>query len=331
MTPAHEVDDARPQTGGEAAGEARLAGGALAGRLLHLMRPAQWAKSAFVLIGPAYGYADMEAGWGQVLPPALLAAAAFALISSACYVFNDILDAEQDRAHPRKRLRPIASGAVTPRQGGMLAIGLTIAAGTLLLLIPPAQRAWTALWIGVYVANVTLYSAALKHVLIADVMGLALGFVIRVMAGCAAVGITPSVWLLNSTLFLAMFLAFGKRLGERRTLREGATAARSVQREYTSSLLQMAVVVTAVATLVNYTSYVQTQVEEVGRGFEVFWLTVLPATYGLFRCIVLLDSGRYDDPTELATHDRPFQASALLFAAVSAAAIWWFRMGGPAP
>jgi decaprenyl-phosphate phosphoribosyltransferase len=302
----------------------------LAASLLRLMRPAQWAKSAFVLIGPAYGYADMETGWREVALPALLAAVAFSLVSSACYIVNDILDAEQDRAHPRKRRRPIASGAVSPAQGAALAIVLAVGAGVCLWFIPAPARAWTAAWVAAYVANVTLYSAVLKHVLIADVMGLALGFVLRVMAGCAAVGIVPSVWLLNCTLFLAMFLAFGKRLGERRTLGEGATAARTVQRDYTTSLLQMAVVVTAVATLVNYTSYVQTQVERVGQGFEIFWLTVLPATYGLFRCIVLLDAGRYDDPTELATHDRPFQGASLAFAALSAAAIWWFRMQGAA-
>lgn len=298
--------------------------------VIRLVRPAQWAKSGFVLVGPAYGIADMEAGWREVVVPAALAAIAFALISSACYVVNDILDAEQDRAHPRKRRRPIAAGDLTPAQGAVVSIALALLAGVCLWFIGRPERAWVAGWAAAYVVNVMAYSSLLKRLLIADVMGLALGFVLRVMAGCAAVGILPSVWLLNCTLFLAMFLAFGKRLGERRTMGDDAAAARHVQRNYTTSLLQMAVVVTAVATLVNYTSYVQTQVERVGQGFEIFWLTVLPATYGLFRCIVLLDAGRFDDPTELATHDRPFQAAALVFAAMTGAAIWWFRMQGGA-
>jgi len=313
-----------------AASDAPPGGRSFLSSALRLVRPAQWAKSGFVLVGPAYGFADMEADWRTVVVPAALAAVAFALISSACYIVNDILDAEQDRAHPRKRRRPIASGDITPGQGAAVSIGLAVVAGVCLWFIGAPERAWAAAWAAAYVVNVMVYSALLKHLLIADVMGLALGFVLRVMAGCAAVGIIPSVWLLNCTLFLAMFLAFGKRLGERRTMGDDAPAARLVQRNYTTNLLQMAVVVTAVATLVNYTSYVQTQVERVGQGFEIFWLTVLPATYGLFRCIVLLDAGRYDDPTELATHDRPFQASSLAFAGLTAGAIWWFRMQGGA-
>lgn len=294
--------------------------------LLRLMRPTQWSKSVFVLIGPAYGYPDMHTPWPGVLVPALLAAVAFALASSCCYVINDILDAEQDRAHPRKRTRPVASGAVSPAQAYVLSVALLLAAGGTLLLIPQAVRGWVGVWIGLYVLNVCLYSLVLKHVLIADVMCLALGFVLRVVGGCAAVGIVPSIWLLNCTLFLAMFLAFGKRLGERRTMGQDAPAARQVLREYTSSLLQMAVVVTGVATLVTYTGYVQMQAEHYGPAFTMFWLTVLPATYALFRCIVLLDGGRYDDPTVLATHDRGFQAGALLFALMTGTLIWRFRI-----
>jgi decaprenyl-phosphate phosphoribosyltransferase len=314
---------------------------------LKLCRPVQWSKSAFVLIGPAYGLRDVVARGdpvGPVIMDTLLAAAAFALASSGCYVLNDLSDRVADRAHPRKRRRPIAAGLVNPRQALALAVGLFVLAGLLVLLVGADTRGWVALTAGLYVANVMLYSAYFKHKVIADVMSLALGFVLRVMGGCAAAGVEPSVWLLNVTFFLSMFLAFGKRLGERRTLsREpgsrdarggsvsggsagsdaGAVAHRRVQAGYTDTLLQMAVVVTAVSTLLTYGSYVQSQSLQYVLGFNLLWLTMLPAFYGLFRCIVKVEQGVYDDPTELAVHDRGFQVAALAFVCLSLGIMVW--------
>lgn len=289
--------------------------------LLRLARPAQWAKSAFVLIGPLYGLRDIEHTGltiEQVGVRALLAAAAFALASSACYVVNDLVDRVADRSHPRKCRRPIAAGHVSPGQAVMWAAALGIGAAGLLASIGPPTVGWVALALGLYVLNVLAYSAWLKHVLILDVISLALGFVLRVMGGCAAVGIEPSTWLLNVTLFLSMFLAFGKRLGERKALAETGDAGRAVEHRkvqagYTDSLLQMAVVVTAGSTLLTYASYVQSLGSTHVVGFNLMWLTMLPAFYGMFRAILMLERGRYDDPTELAVHDRGFQASGALF------------------
>jgi 4-hydroxybenzoate polyprenyltransferase len=239
------------------------------------------------------------------------------------------MDAEADRAHPRKKRRPIASGAVKPAEGVALAASLILIAAVAVLLIPEnVARWWLAAILVIYAANVAVYSVFLKHHVIADVMSLSIGFVLRVFAGCVAIAVVPSVWLLNCTLFLAMFLAFGKRLGERRTLGAGAGAARRVQAAYTDDLLRMAVVVTGVATLMGYTIYVQAQ-EAYTYGFNLLWLTVLPATYVLLRVVVVIEQGRYDDPTELAVHDRGFQAGALVFAALTAALIWSFRLTPP--
>lgn len=296
--------------------------------LFRLARPTQWAKSVFVIVGPFYGMAEsgmplMETAWR-----ALVAAAAFSLISSACYVVNDILDAESDRVHPRKKNRPIAAGTISPGLGNAFAVVLTVLAALAVLLIPESgARMWLGITLAIYVLNVSAYSLVLKHHVIADVMSLSVGFVLRVFAGCVAVGITPSVWLLNCTFFLAMFLAFGKRLGERKTLGEDAGAARRVQSAYTNEMLRMSVVVTGVAALMGYTIYVQSQ-DAYQLGFNLLWLTVLPATYVLLRVVVVLEQGRYDDPTELAVHDRGFQAGTLVFGVLTAALIWRFRVGG---
>ncbi len=298
----------------------------LALSLLQLARPRQWAKSVFVLLGPLYGYADLNRPWIEVLVPALIAAAVFALVSSACYVVNDIVDAPYDRRHPRKARRPIASGVVTARQGAVFAGVLILGAAGLMLGLDRAVAPWVALAAGAYAANVAVYSLALKRIVMADVMCLSMGFVLRVMGGCAAVGIGPTSWLLNCTFFLAMFLSFGKRLGERRTMGGQAPAVRGVQRDYTDELLRMVVVVTAVATLITYAGYVQAHEKDYTRGFNLLWLTMLPATFGMLRCMVLLEHGDYDDPTELATRDRPFQLAVVVFGLVTLALIVALRL-----
>ncbi|MCA9293103.1 MAG: UbiA family prenyltransferase [Phycisphaerales bacterium] len=303
-----------------------------AAALIRLARPAQWSKSAFCLLGPFYGLRDLLRTGGDAMAiaqAAIVTAVAFALASSACYVINDIVDREADRLHPRKRTRPIASGQVPVKIAMVYAAALTAGGLASLVLLPEPMRWWTALALIAHVANVLLYSAWLKHVAIADVMSLALGFVLRMMGGCAAIGIEPTVWLLNVTFFLSMFLAFGKRLGERRVLLaaqvgkplaggEGlAVAHRKVQKAYSDAFLQMAVVVTGVMTLGTYALYVQSRPEAPVLGFNLLWLTILPATFGLFRAITALDSGLFDDPTELAWKDRAFQLAGALFVALT--------------
>lgn len=302
---------------------------------VRLARPHQWVKGVFILVGPLYG------GRLDQWLPILLTLAAFSLASSACYAANDINDRDADRAHPRKRRRPVASGAISvPAAWTYAALLLALSAAAVVALcivgprLPETARVLpgvsagvlVAIVLGVYVVNTMAYSVRVKHVVIADVMSLALGFVLRVLAGCAAVMIEPSGWLLNVTLFLAMFLAFGKRLGERRVLGDQAAAARGVQAGYTDDLLRMTVVVTAVACLITYAGYVQAQALRYTLGFNLLWLTMLPATYALLRAIVLMESGRFDDPTELASRDRPFQLAAGLFVLTTAALMTWMHL-----
>jgi decaprenyl-phosphate phosphoribosyltransferase len=298
--------------------------------LIRLARPAQWAKGAFVAVGPAYSVATgASLTWGMLIG-VLGAVLAFGFASSACYVFNDIRDRVADRTHPRKRNRPIAAGIVpvplasrfaTLLLGGAALSTLMALAGGLPGGHPLAGWGLLTLIVGVYLLSTTLYSIRFKHEPVLDVIILASGFVLRVLGGCAAAGVTPSTWLLNVVFFLAMFLAFGKRLGERRTMGAGASEARLVQSAYTDDFLRMAVVVTAVATLVTYAAYVQehaNRYEATIWAFNLLWLTMLPATYGLLRCIVLLERGEYDDPTELAAKDRPFQWSVAVFGLITA-------------
>lgn len=323
--------------GAEQEAERQAPSPAPGGRVLdfiRLARPHQWTKGGFVLIGPAFGLAFAEPGvtmlpLGQYVLSALGAFLVFGFSSSACYVLNDLKDREADRAHPRKRRRPLAAGRIGTVGALWWAAALIAMAGLATMLVAPQGRLWLTIAALVYLLNTTAYSLWLKHASVVDVLSLSAGFVLRVLGGCAAVLVEPSTWLLNCTLFLAMFLALGKRLGERRTMGSGAATVRGVQSAYTDEFLRMAVVVSAVATLVTYAGYVQDQAERFVFGFNLLWLTILPATYALLRCIVLVERGLYDDPTELAGRDRPFQAAVALYGAILVALIALSPSAGP--
>lgn len=319
---------------------AQKATGGVVGGLVRLMRLHQWSKGIFVLIGPLFALAD---GKLQSMDRAELALAVasvflgFCLAASGCYIFNDLADVERDRAHPRKCKRPLASGRVPVSIARVFGITILILSLVTVLGVPAELRLWVLGLLVLYIINVMLYSGGLKHIVIVDVLSLSSGFVIRVLGGCAAVGITPSTWLLNATLFLSMFLAFGKRLGERRHLGgdDAAMAARDVQQHYTDQMLRMFVVVTGVATLLTYTSYVQSRHDDYvytlasrqgsldeSFGFNLMWLTVAPATLALLRTITLLMRGRYDDPTELALKDNMVRLAGLIFVASTVVVLW---------
>jgi decaprenyl-phosphate phosphoribosyltransferase len=295
---------------------------------IRLARPMQWAKGAFVIVGPVYGLAIRDVSSALAVLGAFLA---FGFASSACYVHNDIRDRELDKAHPRKRHRPIAAGRISAGSAYAFFVVLLLLAGAMLVLVPDTapniwRRELLAGSLVLYIANVLAYSTWLKHKAVADVISLSIGFVLRVLGGCAAVAIIPSSWLLNVTFFVSMFLAFGKRLGERRTMGSAASTTRGVQLKYTDDLLRMAMVVTGVATLITYAQYVQSQSDLYTRGFNLLWLTMLPATYCLLRAMVKVEVGEYDDPTDMATRDRPFQLAVAVFGAITLGLILWLRV-----
>jgi decaprenyl-phosphate phosphoribosyltransferase len=335
--PPTQSDPPSPQEGSDASSGSD-SGSVLSG-LIRLMRLHQWSKGIFVLIGPLFAIAD---GKLNDMPRLELAMATgftflgFCLAASGCYIFNDLADVERDRAHPRKCRRPLASGQVPVGTAKIFGISLLVLSLGTVMGVPAGLRIWVLGLIILYIFNVMAYSAGLKHIVIVDVLSLSSGFVLRVLGGCAAVGITPSTWLLNATLFLSMFLAFGKRLGERRHMGsdEAATAARDVQQHYSDQMLRMFVVVTGVTTLLTYTGYVQSRETDYmsifasrpgsdgGFGMNLLWITVAPATLALLRTITLLMRGRYDDPTELALKDNMVRVAGLVFVASMVIVLW---------
>jgi 4-hydroxybenzoate polyprenyltransferase len=215
--------------------------------LIELSRPKDWAKNVFILMPLPFALAA-----GARIEPLsfFLGFVGFCLASSAVYSFNDAQDAERDRAHPKKRMRPIASGRISVGMAriwcGMLlaaSVGLTLASGQ------PAALLVTA----IYVALNLAYCLGAKHIPLVDVFLLASYYVLRVSLGCALVGVVPSNWLLLCSTMLALFLALAKRRGD---LALGlGTEHRPVLAGYNPGFLDQAMGIAAGTTLISYSLY----------------------------------------------------------------------------
>jgi 4-hydroxybenzoate polyprenyltransferase len=264
--------------------------------LIALLRPHQWLKSGFVLVGPLFGHAWADPHKAVL---ALLAFAAFCLVSSAIYVLNDIVDREQDRRHPGKRQRPLASGAVG--LPAAITTGLLCLGGGLALAFA-GGRALVAILAGYLLLNVA-YSLRLKHVVILDVFIIAAGFMLRLLAGTVGIGIVPSHWLLLCGLMLTLFLGFAKRRAELNVLLSESRGHRRVLEHYTAGMLDQFITLTATATVLAYSLYT-VSADTLGLHHTPWLIATVPfVVYGLMRYLFLLHrrDGGGDPASELLT------------------------------
>jgi 4-hydroxybenzoate polyprenyltransferase len=264
--------------------------------LIKLMRPHQWLKNGFVLAGLLFGHA-----WGDPvkLSQAMFAFAAFCMLASAVYVMNDIIDREQDRVHPKKRMRPLAAGTVSlPVAVALMVICLVTAA--VLVTVGGSQTPW--LFVSYFVINVA-YSFGLKHVVILDVFLISAGFMLRIFVGTIGIGIMPSNWLLLCGLLLTLFLGFAKRRAELEALDEGSADHRRVLDDYTVSLLDHFISIVAAGTLVSYALYTMSGETVAMHGTRQLVLTIPFVLYGMLRYLWRLHrrGGGGDPAQELLT------------------------------
>ncbi len=277
------------------------------GPLVRSLRPHQWVKNGFVLAPLVFG---RELSDPTALARAGLAVAAFCAASSAVYLVNDIRDREEDRHHPSKRRRPIASGALSVGAAGAAAGALFALAAALSLATGPAVAGVLAL----YALLNLLYSAGLKHVVILDVMIVAVGFVLRVLAGGLAVGVHVSSWLLLCTIFLALFLAFSKRRHEIVLLADGAAGQRRVLDQYSPAFLDQMINVVTASSVVSYALYAVSP--ETSQRYHSEWLiyTLPLVLFGIFRYLYLIYQAPDEkNPTEAILSDLPFLANLALW------------------
>lgn len=217
--------------------------------LLH--RPVQWIKNVVVLSALVFGG---QAGDPSQVARALVAVLAFCLVSSAGYIWNDVRDRERDRLHPEKRLRPIAARRIRPHTAMTWSVGLlTLGLGVSLLVSPLLLLA-----VGLYSGLMVTYTSRLKHISVLDVVVIALGFVLRAVAGAFAVDVPMSGWLLGCTFLLALFLGFGKRRSELVTLGDMAARHRPSLGGYSGPMLNRLLFATSRLTVIAYTAYAAT-------------------------------------------------------------------------
>ncbi len=283
------------------------------------LRPSQWTKNLIVFAALLFG--QRGGGPAFVDPPSIARAiAAFVIfcgLSGVVYLINDVADREKDRLHPLKRRRPIAAGAVSPSLA--IATAVVLAAGTLAGAY--ALRPAFALVSLAYVGLLALYSGPLKHVVIIDVLTIAIGFVLRAVAGGVAIDVRIDHWLLILTILLALFLALSKRRHELVMLADGATGHRPILEEYSPYLLDQMIAVVTASTLVTYV--ISTVSEETVQKYHTDYLglTLIFPLYGIFRYLYLVHQKEGGgSPSDMLLNDRPLLACVALWA-VSVAAI----------
>ena len=275
--------------------------------LIKTMRLRQWVKNVIVYAALVFD--------GKLFDPELFLKTtgiflAFCLLSSSVYILNDLVDMEKDRQHPRKRARPLASGQLDPRVATVTAAVLAIVA----IAGAFALSFWAGVILLVYLAQNFAYSFWLKNIVIIDVMVLAFGFLLRVMAGVAVVQVDNfSPWLYVCVTLLALFLGFGKRRQEIVLLEEGAGNHRSSLLEYNLPLLDQIIGMVVTATLVAYTFYSFDATTALAHSRML--LTVPFVFYFLTRYLYLVHVKHLGGaPDELLLEDRPLLINSVLWA-----------------
>jgi 4-hydroxybenzoate polyprenyltransferase len=263
------------------------------------LRPSQWTKNLLIFAGLMFGQRLTD------LHSVILASEAFIIfcaLSGVVYLINDIADREADAKHPVKRQRPIASGDLPVRVAVITALVL---GGTAL-----AAAYWIRPLFGVlatvYVLLQGIYSGPLKHIVIVDVLTIAIGFVLRAAAGAVAIDVAISHWLYVMTILLALFLALSKRRHELVLLSTGATGHRRILEEYSPYLLDQMIAVVTASTIVTYAVYTVSPETVQKFGTDYLGMTLPFPLYGIFRYLYLVHQKEGGgSPSEMLLTDRP--------------------------
>lgn len=284
--------------------------------LIRLMRPHQWVKNSFLFTGLIFGHA-----WHQPekIQAVLLAFAAFCLASSSVYVLNDLFDREEDKLHPTKRLRPIASGAVSVTQAWVLSASLAVVALTLAWTANPPVAAYVLAYLVLNIA----YTLRLKHIVILDIFCISAGFMLRILAGTDGVNIPPSNWLLFCGLWATLFLGFIKRRAELQVM-SGSNEAehRKVLGEYSPDLLNTLIGITCTGMILSYSLYTMDPAVWHMHGTTKLIYTVPFVIYACFRYLfVLHQASGGGDPSRDLLRDKHILYAGLAWLVVTMAMI----------
>jgi 4-hydroxybenzoate polyprenyltransferase len=283
---------------------------------LRALRPHQWTKNLLVFAALLFSKHLFEP---EPFIRTFLAFLAFCGLAGAVYLWNDIADIEQDRLHPKKKLRPLAAGELSIRSATLGAVALVVVALSLSFWLDVRLGLCASAYLGMNLG----YSFGLKHVVILDVLTLALGFVLRALAGGFVIDVPVTEWLLVMTLLLALFLALAKRRHEITSLGQGASSHRAILAEYSPYLIdQMTSVVTA-SVVTAYAFYTLSPETVAKFGTAKLSWTLPLVLYGIFRYLYLVhQKDRGDSPTDMLLTDRPLLATVALWVALVIAIVY---------
>ena len=268
---------------------------------LQLTRPHQYVKNGFVWLPIFFG---VKLGDLWAVEQTLIAFAAFCLAAGGVYVLNDLKDIEEDRRHPTKKNRPLASGAIPPRGAVIFMAGLLLLAALAGSLLPKPDF---LLILGAYLLLNVAYSFSLKHQAIIDVVCIALGFILRVLAGGVAAAVPVSHWIVIMTFLLAIFLALGKRRDDLLLAAEDQNARRSID-GYNLEFVSTSMAVMVAVIIVAYILYTVSPETIQKHGTDRLYLTGFWVVVGLLRYLQLaLVENRTASPTKILLQDRFLQ------------------------
>ncbi len=273
--------------------------------IIRLLRPLQWFKNVFVLAPLFFSNNLLN---GELLWPTLMTFAAFCLVSSSIYCFNDIFDVESDRQHPRKSHRPIASGAVSVRTGYIIMV-ICLLVGIALpnLRLSTLNLQISIILVGYWLMNVA-YCVKLKQYAIIDVFLISAGFVLRVLIGGFAADIFVSEWLVLMTFLLALFLAFAKRKDDYRIFEQTGVMPRKSIVGYNAQFIDLSVTIVATITIVCYIIYTMSDSVTERMGSRYLYLTSIWVIAGLLRHLQnMLVYQRSGSPTKALVKDHFIQ------------------------
>ncbi|MBI1184194.1 decaprenyl-phosphate phosphoribosyltransferase [bacterium] len=278
------------------------------GQLFKLVRLGQWVKNGFLFLPIFF---DKQLFNARAFEKTFLAALAFACVSSIIYIFNDYRDRNEDRHHPTKKYRPLASGAVSPRQAVAVAIVLAGLAALLLWFL----HSWQLVVVLVTYATFNVfYSLGLKHVSLLDVFILAFGYVLRVYAGGFASEIVPSEWLTLMSFLLALFLALAKRRDDLILFENGNKKTRKAIDGYNQAFLNTALSMLGGIMVVAYCMYVLSPETQLRFGSRYLYLTVIFILAGVLRYVqITLVEFKSGSPTTVLYKDKFLQLSIALW------------------
>jgi 4-hydroxybenzoate polyprenyltransferase len=297
-----QTAEANPKRFGGAGNSSRPA------TVIAVLRVPEWVKNAFVIAPLIFSGQLLKA---TALWNTILACAALCMASSGVYIFNDLVDMAKDREHPLKRMRPLASGAISPTVAGVMSGCLVLLAYAVFLPARPPRGVWVLLT--AFLLLNAAYSLYLKQQVIIDVLTIAVGYVLRVLIGGAAIGVQVTHWLLLCTFLLATFLGFSKRRHELTLLGPEATRHRPVLHFYSEDFLDRVSLLTLAMTLTCYILYTISP-ETIARfGTAALVYSSLIVMFGLFRYLFLIHVKKMGSPVELFYYDRQIVLSVIVW------------------